>query len=154
MQNSKDQWSNRCCRVLYCFIYVCIKWFFDSGTELHSIRSQRFVVDSGISKTLDVVLPKTHTWNLWKTGPLSSALDPNVVYIQRCMCLYIKLLRISNLFFKNMVSLYNPGWYTTNRVAQVFHECLCDFQVRWMMYWIVFALYTVIETVADQTLAW
>lgn len=26
--------------------------------------------------------------------------------------------------------------------------------VRWMMYWIVFALYTVIETVADQTLAW
>ncbi|XP_024417110.1 receptor expression-enhancing protein 3 [Desmodus rotundus] len=26
--------------------------------------------------------------------------------------------------------------------------------VRWMMYWIVFALYTVIETVADQTVAW
>ncbi|XP_036918583.1 receptor expression-enhancing protein 3 isoform X2 [Sturnira hondurensis] len=26
--------------------------------------------------------------------------------------------------------------------------------VRWMMYWIVFALYTVIETVADQTIAW
>ncbi|XP_041511820.1 receptor expression-enhancing protein 3 isoform X1 [Microtus oregoni] len=26
--------------------------------------------------------------------------------------------------------------------------------VRWMMYWIVFALYTVIETVSDQTLAW
>ncbi|KAL6083119.1 hypothetical protein STEG23_014106, partial [Scotinomys teguina] len=26
--------------------------------------------------------------------------------------------------------------------------------VRWMMYWIVFALYTVIETVTDQTLAW
>nr|BAB28218.1 unnamed protein product [Mus musculus] len=26
--------------------------------------------------------------------------------------------------------------------------------VRWMMYWIVFALYTIIETVADQTLAW
>ncbi|MEJ1288173.1 receptor accessory protein 3 [Cricetulus griseus] len=26
--------------------------------------------------------------------------------------------------------------------------------VRWMMYWIVFALYTVIETVADQTLVW
>ncbi|XP_029398248.1 receptor expression-enhancing protein 3 [Mus pahari] len=26
--------------------------------------------------------------------------------------------------------------------------------VRWMMYWIVFALYTVMETVADQTLAW
>lgn len=27
-------------------------------------------------------------------------------------------------------------------------------QVRWMMYWIVFALYTVTETVADQTVAW
>ncbi|KAF4018853.1 hypothetical protein G4228_010824 [Cervus hanglu yarkandensis] len=26
--------------------------------------------------------------------------------------------------------------------------------VRWMMYWIVFALYTVIETIADQTVAW
>ncbi|XP_059982338.1 receptor expression-enhancing protein 3 isoform X2 [Lagenorhynchus albirostris] len=26
--------------------------------------------------------------------------------------------------------------------------------VRWMMYWIVFALYTVTETVADQTVAW
>jgi len=26
--------------------------------------------------------------------------------------------------------------------------------VRWMMYWIVFALYTVIETVTDQTVAW
>ncbi|XP_075890947.1 receptor expression-enhancing protein 3 isoform X2 [Nelusetta ayraudi] len=26
--------------------------------------------------------------------------------------------------------------------------------VRWMMYWIVFALYTVLETVADLTLAW
>ncbi|XP_040831763.1 receptor expression-enhancing protein 3 [Ochotona princeps] len=26
--------------------------------------------------------------------------------------------------------------------------------VRWMMYWIVFALYTVIETVADLTVAW
>ncbi|XP_025773923.1 receptor expression-enhancing protein 3 [Puma concolor] len=26
--------------------------------------------------------------------------------------------------------------------------------VRWMMYWIVFALYTVIETITDQTVAW
>lgn len=26
--------------------------------------------------------------------------------------------------------------------------------VRWMMYWIVFALYTVVETVTDLTLAW
>ncbi|CAL8237851.1 unnamed protein product [Boreogadus saida] len=26
--------------------------------------------------------------------------------------------------------------------------------VRWMMYWIVFALYTVVETVTDSTLAW
>ncbi|XP_023571986.1 receptor expression-enhancing protein 3 [Octodon degus] len=26
--------------------------------------------------------------------------------------------------------------------------------VRWMMYWIVFALYTVIETIADHTVAW
>ncbi|XP_068610400.1 receptor expression-enhancing protein 3 [Brachionichthys hirsutus] len=26
--------------------------------------------------------------------------------------------------------------------------------VRWMMYWIVFALYTVVETIADLTLAW
>nr|XP_044993084.1 receptor expression-enhancing protein 3 [Jaculus jaculus] len=26
--------------------------------------------------------------------------------------------------------------------------------VRWMMYWIVFALYTVTETIADQTIAW
>ncbi|KAI4898707.1 hypothetical protein NFI96_030590 [Prochilodus magdalenae] len=27
-------------------------------------------------------------------------------------------------------------------------------QVRWMMYWIVFALYTVVETVTDLTIAW
>uniref|UniRef100_A0A3Q2X577 Receptor expression-enhancing protein n=1 Tax=Haplochromis burtoni TaxID=8153 RepID=A0A3Q2X577_HAPBU len=26
--------------------------------------------------------------------------------------------------------------------------------VRWMMYWIVFALYTVVETITDLTLAW
>ncbi|XP_055963929.1 receptor expression-enhancing protein 3 [Sorex fumeus] len=26
--------------------------------------------------------------------------------------------------------------------------------VRWMMYWIVFALYTVVETIADLTVAW
>ncbi|XP_049646580.1 receptor expression-enhancing protein 3 [Suncus etruscus] len=26
--------------------------------------------------------------------------------------------------------------------------------VRWMMYWIVFALYTVVETITDQTVAW
>ncbi|XP_013881706.1 receptor expression-enhancing protein 3 [Austrofundulus limnaeus] len=26
--------------------------------------------------------------------------------------------------------------------------------VRWMMYWIVFALYTVVETITDMTLAW
>lgn len=26
--------------------------------------------------------------------------------------------------------------------------------VRWMMYWIVFALYTVLETITDLTLAW
>nr|XP_054364149.1 receptor expression-enhancing protein 3 isoform X2 [Mirounga angustirostris] len=32
-------------------------------------------------------------------------------------------------------------------------KSLCA-QVRWMMYWIVFALYTVIETVTDQTVAW
>lgn len=28
------------------------------------------------------------------------------------------------------------------------------FQVRWMMYWIVFALFTVVETVTDLTIAW
>ncbi|XP_010796134.1 receptor expression-enhancing protein 3-like [Notothenia coriiceps] len=27
-------------------------------------------------------------------------------------------------------------------------------QVRWMMYWIVFALYTVVEAITDLTLAW
>uniref|UniRef100_A0A3B3W358 Receptor expression-enhancing protein n=1 Tax=Poecilia latipinna TaxID=48699 RepID=A0A3B3W358_9TELE len=31
--------------------------------------------------------------------------------------------------------------------------CVCV-QVRWMMYWIVFALYTVVETITDLTVAW
>ncbi|XP_015234786.1 PREDICTED: receptor expression-enhancing protein 3 [Cyprinodon variegatus] len=31
--------------------------------------------------------------------------------------------------------------------------CVCV-QVRWMMYWIVFALYTVAETITDLTVAW
>lgn len=31
---------------------------------------------------------------------------------------------------------------------------LVSVQVRWMMYWIVFALYTVLETITDLTMAW
>lgn len=42
----------------------------------------------------------------------------------------------------------------TNNFTLLFHKYFYFLQVRWMMYWIVFALYTVIETVADQTVAW
>uniref|UniRef100_A0A4W2C0I7 Receptor expression-enhancing protein n=1 Tax=Bos indicus x Bos taurus TaxID=30522 RepID=A0A4W2C0I7_BOBOX len=46
-----------------------------------------------------------------------------------------------------------PRWGPSPREDGVLdHLQSCG--VRWMMYWIVFALYTVIETVADQTVAW
>uniref|UniRef100_A0A8C0U187 Receptor expression-enhancing protein n=2 Tax=Cyanistes caeruleus TaxID=156563 RepID=A0A8C0U187_CYACU len=32
--------------------------------------------------------------------------------------------------------------------------CYFNFQVRWMMYWIVCALYTVTETITDLTVSW
>ncbi|XP_023499608.2 receptor expression-enhancing protein 3 isoform X2 [Equus asinus] len=46
-----------------------------------------------------------------------------------------------------------PKWGPSPREDGVLDD-LQSRGVRWMMYWIVFALYTVIETVADQTVAW
>ncbi|XP_040340991.1 receptor expression-enhancing protein 3 [Herpailurus yagouaroundi] len=39
-------------------------------------------------------------------------------------------------------------------ICELFGSDAWNLQVRWMMYWIVFALYTVIETITDQTVAW
>ncbi|XP_060789358.1 receptor expression-enhancing protein 3a [Neoarius graeffei] len=54
--------------------------------------------------------------------------------------------RVVVLFFG---TLY-PAYYSYKAVRT---KCVKEY-VRWMMYWIVFALYTVAETIADLSIAW
>ncbi|KAK3562685.1 hypothetical protein QTP86_005307 [Hemibagrus guttatus] len=43
-----------------------------------------------------------------------------------------------------------PAYYSYKAIRT---KCVKEY-VRWMMYWIVFALYTVAETIADLSIAW
>uniref|UniRef100_G3TSM5 Receptor expression-enhancing protein n=1 Tax=Loxodonta africana TaxID=9785 RepID=G3TSM5_LOXAF len=62
---------------------------------------------------------------------------------------------VSSIWKKMQIySMYVCKYNYSDWQIMLVHEYFYYFQVRWMMYWIVFALYTVIETVADQTVAW
>lgn len=50
--------------------------------------------------------------------------------------------------------VFAHGFFLCVSLHSNFFLCFSLMQVRWMMYWIVFALYTVAETIADLSVAW
>ncbi|XP_033261965.1 receptor expression-enhancing protein 3 isoform X1 [Orcinus orca] len=73
--------------------------------------------------------------------------------ISRAVVLVFGMLYPAYYSYK-AVKTKNVKEYNNRIFCEVFGSDVWKLQVRWMMYWIVFALYTVTETVADQTVAW
>ncbi|XP_033697541.1 receptor expression-enhancing protein 3 isoform X1 [Tursiops truncatus] len=73
--------------------------------------------------------------------------------ISRAVVLVFGMLYPAYYSYK-AVKTKNVKEYNNRIFCEVFGSDIWKLQVRWMMYWIVFALYTVTETVADQTVAW
>ncbi|CAL8382888.1 unnamed protein product, partial [Gadus morhua 'NCC'] len=70
--------------------------------------------------------------------------DINTVQTKRAMVSWMISRSVVLLFGTLYPAYYSYKAVKTKNVKEY---------VRWMMYWIVFALYTVVETVTDSTLA-
>lgn len=80
----------------------------------------------------------------------------NIIYYCSIFFMYFLKVRlyltdlIAVLLSRLVFGMLYPAYYSYKAVKT---KNVKEY-VRWMMYWIVFALYTVIETITDQTVAW
>lgn len=110
------------------------------------------VENAGVVSTTGVTV--TVTLLKWKRTSVNRALR-NATWTQRvatqCLknhvydwsCAYVYVFLHMDMYILNFFIDPSP-----------FSVCSSSTQVRWMMYWIVFALYTVAETIADLSVAW